>query len=262
MDRFLSASRWLVCFLLLPIIFSCTTAPISGRSQFILISEDQEIALGLKAYQDFLGKAKLSQDAKTNSFVEGVGKNIAAVADKPQYAWEFKVVDDAKVVNAFALPGGKVVVYTGILPYSKDEAGLAFLISHEVGHVIARHGGERISRELVLQLGLEGLNAAIANKSPAAVQGINQAYGVAATLGVLLPFTRSQEVEADRIGLILMAKAGYDPREAPKFFERMMKSDEGKTSVPEFLSTHPADETRLLRLNEFIPEAMKYYQSK
>jgi len=191
--------------------------------------------------------------------VRRVGGRIAAVANKPGYAWEFTVIDSPATVNAFALPGGKVAVYTGILPYTQTEDGLAFVLAHEVGHVIARHGGERMSQQLLLQLGQEGLNIAIANRSPVAIDAINAGYGIATTLGVALPFSREQEYEADRIGLILMARAGYDPREAPGFFDRMMHAP-GKTRTPEFLSTHPADQHRIARLKSMIPEAMQYYR--
>jgi predicted Zn-dependent protease len=216
------------------------------------------MSLGLKAYQETLKKEKVSTDPKINSMVKRVGTRIAAVANKPGYAWEFTVIDNAKTVNAFALPGGKVAIYTGILPYTQTEAGLAFVIAHEVGHAIARHGGERMSEQLLLQLGQQGLNIAIASKSPAAIEAINTGYGLASTVGVILPFSRKMEYEADRIGLILMAKAGYDPREAPGFFERMMKSSK-QAAPPEFLSTHPADQQRIRQLHALIPEALTYY---
>lgn len=249
----------LVSGLILVILWGCASAPYTGRKQILLISEGEEMSLGLKAYQDTLKKEKLSTDPKVYSLVNRVGSRIAAVANKPQYAWEFKVIDNAKTVNAFALPGGKVAVYTGILPYTQTEDGLAFVLAHEVGHAIARHGGERMSEQLLLQLGQQGLNIAIASQSPAAVEAINTGYGLAATVGVTLPFSRTMEYEADRIGLILMTKAGYDPREATGFFERMMKASK-KAAPPEFLSTHPADQNRIRNLNSLIPEAMTYYR--
>jgi predicted Zn-dependent protease len=247
--------------LILLTLWACATAPITGRSQLLLVPESQEVTLGIKAYQEILGKAKLSQDAEINAMVNRVGRGIAAAADRPDYQWEFKVIDDEKTANAFALPGGKVAVYTGLLPYTQNEAGLAFVLAHEVGHAIARHGGERMSQQLLVELGQEGLNLAVSTQSRAAMEAINQAYGVAATLGVLLPFSRAQESEADNIGIILMAKAGYDPREAPKFFERMMagKKDKGP---PAFLSTHPADEDRIARLRGLIPQALDYYHPR
>lgn len=243
---------------LLLIILACATSPITGRSQLLIIPESQEIALGIKSYKQIIEKAKLSQDPKLTALVNRVGHRIAEVADRPDYDWEFKVIDDEKTANAFALPGGKVAVYTGLFHYTKDETGLAFVIAHEVGHAIARHGGERMSQSLLLRLGQEGLNIAVGSKSQVAIDAINQAYGILAGVGVILPFSRAQEYEADYIGLILMAKAGYDPREAPKFFQRMMEGKKRK-SPPTFLSTHPSDKDRIERLRELIPEALEYY---
>lgn len=254
-DRSSLLSFFLVIFLL----YGCSTAPITGRSQLLIVSEQEEAELGVKAYQEALSKEKISQDPQINGMVNRVGSRIAAVADKPEYNWQFTVVQNDKTVNAFALPGGKVAVYTGILPYTKTETGLAFVMAHEVAHAIARHGGERMSQQLLLQLGQQGLNIAVAGKSPAAIEAVNLGYGVASTVGVALPFSRRQEYEADRIGLILMARAGYDPHEAPSFFQRMM-NDSDKASPPVFLSTHPADQDRIRKLNELIPEAMTYYR--
>jgi len=252
----------LLCLLVLGLgaaaLSGCATAPYTGRSQLLLISEGEEMSLGLKSYNEVLKKEKVSKDPQVNAMVKRVGTRIAAVANKPEYSWEFTVIDNPKTANAFALPGGKVAVYTGILPYTKNEAGLAFVMAHEVAHALARHGGERVSQNLLLQLGQQGLNVAIANKSPEAVQAVNLGYGVASTVGVALPFSRTQEYEADHIGILLMAKAGYDPQEAPAFFERMLQTKQG--SPPEFLSTHPADQSRIRQLRSYIPEAMKYYR--
>ena len=259
-------SQYMSKHYLLPVVLgllflsACATAPVTGRSQLILMSEQQESALGMEAYQQVLSKEKVSKDAQINAMVKQVGSRIAAVTDKPGYKWEFTVIDADDTANAFALPGGKVAVYTGILPYTKDEAGLAFVLAHEIGHALARHGGERMSEQLLIQLGQQGLNIAIANESPEAIQAINLGYGIASTVGLVLPFSRMQEYEADNIGIILMAKAGYDPRKAPEFFERIMKGA-SKGSTPEFLSTHPADENRILRLKALIPEAMQYYHN-
>jgi metalloendopeptidase OMA1, mitochondrial len=238
-------------------LYGCVTAPYTGRQQILLISEGEEMALGENAYRDVLKKEKISQDPKANALVKRVGARIEAVANKPEYKWEFTVIDNPKTVNAFCLPGGKIAVYTGILPYTQTEAGLAFVMAHEIGHAIAHHGGERMSEQYIAKLGQEAINIAIAGKSPAAVQAVNTSYGVATTVGVMLPFSRTMEYEADHIGLILMAKAGYDPHEAPAFFERMMKAQHG--SPPEFLSTHPADQARIRQIHALIPEAMTYY---
>jgi predicted Zn-dependent protease len=243
--------------LVLSLLFSCATAPYTGRRQILLISEGEEMTLGDTAYRDVLKKEKISQDPKANALVKRVGARIASVANKPEYKWEFTVIDNPKTVNAFCLPGGKIAVYTGILPYTQTEAGLAFVMAHEIGHAIAHHGGERMSEQYVAKLGQEAINIAIAGKSPAAVQAVNTSYGLATTVGVMLPFSRTMEYEADHIGIIIMAKAGYDPHEAPAFFERMAKSQHG--APPEFLSTHPADQARIRQLYALIPEAMNYY---
>jgi metalloendopeptidase OMA1, mitochondrial len=239
----------------------CATAPMTGRSQIMLVSEQEENALGLKAYQEVIKKEKPSTDTKLNAMVTRIGSRISVVANKPDYNWQFTVIQDDKTANAFCLPGGKVAVYTGILPYTKTEAGLAFVIAHEVGHAIARHGGERMSQQLLVQLGQQGLNIAIANRSPIAVDAFNTGYGLASTVGLILPFSRQQETEADQIGIILMAKAGYDPHAAPTFFEQMLARSD-KQTIPAFLSTHPADQQRIRKIKEFIPEAMKYYHLK
>lgn len=250
-----------ICIMAFELAFlgGCASAPYTGRQQLLLISEGEETALGVKAFHDVMKKEKMSTDPKVNALVKGVGTRIAAVANKPGYAWEFAVIDKPKTVNAFALPGGKVAVYTGLLPYTQTENGLAFVMAHEVGHALARHGGERMSQQLLLQLGQQGLNVAIAGRSPVAIDAINTGYGIATTVGVALPFSREQEYEADKIGLILMAKAGYDPREAPAFFDRMMRGAK-QASPPEFLSTHPTDQHRIRNLNALIPEAMRYYR--
>jgi predicted Zn-dependent protease len=245
-------------FIICVFLNGCATAPITGRSQLLLVPESDEIALGLKSYQEVLAKAKISRDQQVNAQVKRVGTRIASVADREDYSWEFTVIDDPKTANAFALPGGKLAVFTGILPYTKDDNGLAFVLAHEVGHAIARHGGERMSEQLLIQLGQQGLNLAIADKSPQAIQAINLGYGLGTTVGVTLPFSRAQELEADYIGIILMAKAGYDPREAPKFFERMTSGQSKKTI--EFLSTHPADDRRIQNLKNLIPQALPYYK--
>ena len=245
--------------LVLLFAWGCATAPITGRSQLLLVSEEQEVALGIKAYKEIVSKAKISQDPQINDMVNRIGWRIAGVAERPDYQWEFKVIEDDKTANAFALPGGKVAVYTGLLPYTPTEDGLAFVLAHEVGHAIARHGGERMSQQLLVQLGQEGLNMAVGSQSKVAIQAINEAYGVGAAVGVLLPFSRAQESEADHIGLILMAKARYDPRQAPTFFELMQEQKKGG-APPTFLSTHPSDEERIAHLRELIPQAMRYYR--
>jgi predicted Zn-dependent protease len=240
--------------------FACSTVPYTERTRVILISEEEELQLGLQAYEEALSKAKLCQDEKKVALVRKVGQRIAAVADRPDYQWEFHVIEDDKTVNAFCLPGGKVAFYTGILPICKDEAGIAVVMGHEVSHAIARHGAERISQSLVLNLGASALGAVLGGKDPKNQQLVAGLFGAGFAVAFALPFSRSHESEADHIGVILMAKAGYDPREAPKFWRRMIDQTEGE-EPPEFLSTHPSHETRVDDLEmTFVPEAMEYYE--
>ncbi|MDD5450861.1 MAG: M48 family metallopeptidase [Desulfovibrionales bacterium] len=247
-----------VCYVCLCMLLcACATAPFTGRSQLILIGEGEDTALGLKSYREIISESNLSRDEKLVSRVRSVGLRIAGAADRPEFEWEFNVIEDDKTANAFCLPGGKVAIYTGILPYTKDENGLATVISHEVAHAIARHGAERMTTTLIAQIGQEAMNIAISEKSAVAVQAANMAYGVGAQIGFILPFSRTHELEADRIGLILMARAGYDPGEAIAFWQRLSRVE--KDRIPAFLSTHPADETRIRNIKEHLPEALRYY---
>ena len=254
-------SHSLLLALFLTLLIGCSTTPYTGRSQFMLVSEGQEVGMGEEAYRHILRESVLSNDPEALRIVRKVGERIARAANKPDYKWEFRVVNDPEMVNAFAVPGGKVAVYTGILPIARDEAGLAVILGHEVAHALARHAGERMSQGMLVQLGGVGLSAALGS-NPQLANQVLQAYGVGAGLGVILPFGRSQESEADRIGLILMAKAGYDPRVSLEVWERMEKKESGKDrgSPPEFLSTHPSYETRTQQLKSWIPEALTFYQ--
>lgn len=242
---------------------SCSSAPFTGRSQVILVSEGQEMALGEDAYKHALRDSVIARNPEAERIVRKIGERIAAVANKPEYQWEFTVINDPEMVNAFAVPGGKVAVYTGIFAPARDEAGLAVVLGHEVAHALARHPAERMSQGLLLQLGGVGLGVAL-GKNPAMANQVLQAYGIASGVGVALPFGRAQETEADRIGLILMAKAGYDPRVAVDLWQRMEsleKKDGAKGGrPPEFLSTHPGYETRVQNIRAFLPEALTYYQ--
>lgn len=244
-------------------IWGCSSAPYTGRSQVILVSEGQEIALGDDAYKHALRDSVITRSPDAERIVRKVGERIAAVANKPEYKWEFTVINDPEMVNAFAVPGGKVAAYTGIFGPARDEAGLAVVLGHEVAHALARHPAERMSQGLLLQLGGVGLGVAL-GKNPAMANQVLQAYGIASGVGVALPFGRSQETEADRIGLILMAKAGYDPRVAVDLWQRMESSEKKDGAKggrpPEFLSTHPGYETRVQNIRSFLPEALSYYQ--
>jgi len=247
--------RWMASLILLAVLFACQTAPITGRKQLIMLSEAEETKMGLTAYQEVLKEEKISQDPRINEMVRRVGQRIAAVAQRPDYQWEFRVIEK-DVANAFALPGGKVAVYTGILKYTQTDAGLAVVMGHEVAHALARHGGERMSQSMLAQVGLAAVQIGLQTSDPTITQGVALAYG----LGVQLPFSRGQESEADHIGLVLMAKAGYDPREAVPFWERMSGGKQGQ-EPPQFLSTHPSGTTRIKQLQEWMPEALQYYQA-
>jgi predicted Zn-dependent protease len=239
---------------------ACQTAPYTGRSQLQLISADEEAQLGIESYRQILQKSKVSTDPQLNALVTRVGSRIAAATGRSDLQWEYTVIEDDQA-NAFALPGGKIAVYTGILPITRDETGLAVVVGHEVAHVIARHGGERISQQTAAQLGLSLAGSlAGAMSSPATAQMIGAALGVGAQYGVLLPFSRGQESEADHIGLILMAKAGYDPRAARDLWIRMAQASKGQ-KPPEFLSTHPSERTRITQIEGWLPEALTYYRA-
>lgn len=243
--------------LLLAAAAACQNVPYTKRSRLVLVSAGEEAALGQNAYTEELSKARLSTDAAATAMVRRVGERIAVAADKPDFKWEFNLIDDPKTVNAWCLPGGKVAVYSGILPITQDEDGLAVVMGHEIAHALARHGSERMSQGLLAQLGGVALGAALATKPAATQQLAQQAYGAGATVGVLLPFSRAHESEADRIGLILMSKAGYEPGAAVGFWGRMAQAG-GKDSAPEFLRTHPADGKRIADIEKHLPEARGY----
>ncbi|HXT00871.1 MAG TPA: M48 family metallopeptidase, partial [Elusimicrobiota bacterium] len=226
------------------VLAACKTAPYTHRHQIDFVPEGEEMKLGLTTYQQALSQAKLSTDAAAVAMVRRVGERLAKAADKPDYKWEFNLIDDPKTVNAWCLPGGKVAVYSGILPVTRDENGLAVVLGHEISHALARHGGERMSQGMIAQFGGVALAAALSSK-PAETQALAaQAYGAGAQVGVLLPFSRKQESEADHIGLHYMARAGYDPAKAVEFWQRFSSSMPAN-STPVFLRTHPVDSQRI-----------------
>lgn len=252
---------------LLDSLAGCVRAPGTARDQLIFISEEKEIQMGVQAYRNVLRATRLSDNPEINETIHRVGKRIADAANKPEYHWEFAVIEDDRMVNAFALPGGKVAVFTGLLRYTQNEAGLATVMGHEVAHALQRHGAERMSRGILEQIAQVGSMAAAAAGAvdPSAVVGLQNAYGV----GFSLPFNRKQESEADFIGLRLMAQAGYDPREAVPFWERMSGCPRkmigklcfrSQSAIPEFLSTHPSDVTRINQIEAWLPDAMRFYQ--
>lgn len=244
----------------------CYRAPGTARDQLIFFSEEKEMQFGVQAYREVLREAHLSENPEQTEMVQRVGQRIAQAANKPSYQWEFAVIEEDQMINAFCLPGGKVAVFTGILKVTKGEAGLATVMGHEIAHALQRHGVERMSRSIIdqiAQLGALGA-AATGHAGGGAIQGLLGAYGV----NVSLPFNRKQESEADYIGLRLMAEAGYDPREAVPFWERMSgcpKQMIGKVcfrsqqAIPEFLSTHPSDVTRINQIEAWLPDALQHY---
>lgn len=244
----------------------CGSVPITGRRQLMLVSDQEVISLSLQQYQDYIRTATTITDTPEAQMVQRVGmriakavetflKNNGASSEIQNYAWEFKLVKDNSI-NAFAMPGGKVVVYSGLLPVTQNEASLAVVIGHEIGHVVAKHAHERISQQLALQAGSELAGELLGGV--AATQIGQTVFGLGAQMGVMLPYARKQEYEADQLGLIFMAMAGYDPRVAIPFWKRMAQSSQGG-KIPEFLSTHPTDAKRISNMEKILPEALKYY---
>lgn len=250
-------------------IGSCKTVPLTGRRQLTLLPGSQMLSLSNSQYNQVLRDAEVIRGTPQAQMVQNAGLRIKTAVEKylrennqtdliSDYAWEFNLLKDDQV-NAWCMSGGKVAFYTGIMPICKDERGVAVVMGHEVAHAIARHGNERMSQGMVQQLGGVALTVALAEK-PAETQALFlQAYGIGSQVGVLLPFSRTHESEADRLGLIFMAMAGYDPHEAPEFWKRM--AARGGQAPPEFLSTHPSNQTRISNLNKWMPEAMKYYSA-
>lgn len=246
------------------ILFSCSTNPFTGKSSLNFVSNSQLFPSSFQQYGTFLKENKVITGTADAQRVENVGMKIKAAAERwlkanghsehlNGYQWEYKLIEN-KEVNAWCMPGGKIVVYSGILPVTKDDAGLATVMGHEVAHALANHGAQRMSAEQLQQLGSVGVAVATGSKSAEQQQMWQEYYGLGSQVGVMLPFSRSHESEADKIGLTLMAIAGYNPETAILFWERMSASSSGN-KPPEFMSTHPADATRIANLKRLIPEA-------
>lgn len=258
----------IVVLSLLLLVASCATVPVTGRSQLNLIPNNTMLSMSFQQYGQFLQENEVIRNTQEARMVKQVGTRIQHAVEQyfqqnnmPQelqnYQWEFNLVE-SEDVNAWCMPGGKVVVYSGLLPIAQNDAGLAVVMGHEIAHAVAQHGNERMSQGLLVQLGGMALSEALKSKPQKTQQLWMMAFGLGAQVGAILPYSRLHETEADHLGLIFMAMAGYDPRTAVNFWQRM--SQAGGAGVPEFLSTHPAGETRIRNIQEFMPEALQYYQ--
>ena len=249
------------------LIQACGSVPILGRKQLLLVPDQEVLALSLQQYRDFVHNAPVEKNTANAREVEQVGRRIAAAVETfyknngleselKNFSWEFNLVK-SKDVNAFCMPGGKIVVYEGLLPITQNETGLAIVMGHEVAHAVAKHANERISQQMALQYGGQIAGGLLGNNAAAQQIG-GLVFGVGSQLGIMLPYSRKHEYEADELGMIFMAMAGYDPRTAEDFWHRM--SQAGGNSGPEFMSTHPNDQNRIKKIRENMPEALKYYQ--
>jgi predicted Zn-dependent protease len=251
------------------LVAACAKVPVTGRSQLNLIPSSEMTAMSAQQYGEFLKTNPPSQNAQGTAQVQRVGVRIQHAVERymnehglgsrlAEYRWEFNLVE-SKEVNAWCMPGGKVVVYSGILPVARDDAGLAVVMGHEIGHAIAQHGNERMSQQMLAEMGGIALSEATKTKPAQTQQLWMAAFGAGAQYGALLPFSRTQESEADHLGLIFMAMAGYDPHVAVAFWQRMSEAGGGQ-APPEFMSTHPSDATRVRKIQELMPEAMTFYK--
>lgn len=239
---------------------SCRSTPMTGRPQLVFIPKSMEMSLGEQSYADVVSKSKPSQNPAWVQAVERTGRRIAAVVNAQGFQWEFRLLAEA-TQNAFCLPGGKVAIYEGILPSCENEAGLAVVMSHEIAHALARHGAERMSQQAGVQGAGAMLGWAMSETTPMTRDLAMRAFGTGTQYGILLPYSRHHESEADSIGIQLMAKAGYDPSEAPLFWGRFGNAKSGSESPPEWASTHPSDDRRAAELSAKLPQALEQYQS-
>ncbi|MBI2685258.1 MAG: M48 family metallopeptidase [Acidobacteria bacterium] len=236
------------------------TVPLTGRRQLVEISRDQEAALGLQSYRQILRQENVVTTGQNAERVKEIGRRISAVAEDPGFQWDYNLIESSQV-NAFCLPGGKVAVYTGILPVAKNADGLAVVMGHEIAHAIARHGAERMAHQKLVQIGTMAAGVAISEMDPQQQRAVMGALGVGAQFGVLLPFSREHESEADYMGLIYVARACFDPTEAPRLWERMAQASGGRGHA-QFMSTHPSNETRIRQFQQWMPEALKIKREK
>ncbi len=267
-DNKFKAVKYIFITLLVALFFNnCGSVPITGRRQLQLVSDEEILALSLKQYQEYMSTAKVVHNTANANMVTRVGQRIANAteiylknngyeSELKNFAWEFNLVRD-KNVNAFAMPGGKIVVYEGLLPITQSEEALAVVIGHEVAHVVAKHAAERMSQAMALQYGGAITGSILGNNAGSQVG--QAVFGLGAQYGVMMPYARKQEHEADELGLVFMAMAGYNPQTAVQFWKRMMQAS-GGNSTPEFLSTHPADTKRIEYIEMVMPAVMQFYK--
>jgi len=257
--------RAVACAIVTLLLAGCATVPETGRTQFMMVRAAAELDMGLTAFAQIKEELTLVEEGPEYEMLQRVGHRVAAEAEPllarrgiEDLEWEFLLADD-DALNAFVLPGGKIVFYSGIMPLLEDEAGVAAVMGHEVGHLVGRHAGERISQHVLVAMSMTAAQVALARRDPQHRDQIMAALGLGALVGVMLPYSRLHESEADEIGLLLMARAGYDPREAVRVWERMAAEQE--TRPPEFLSTHPDPERRAAHLREIMPRALEEYRA-
>lgn len=271
MEKILSKifkSRLFAFVFIVMIFFSnCSTIPLIGRKQLLLIPESELVSMGLTNYRGFLDTVPLSTDQTNSQMLNKVGNDITGAVEQylkdnglekrlDNFDWEFALVE-SNVINAWCMPGGKICFYTGILPYTKNADGMAVVMGHEIGHAVARHGNERMTQQLLMLAGGTALSVFMQSEPEATQNVFMSVYSVGAQVGLLLPYSRKHEYEADKLGLIFMAMAGYNPQEAVDFWKRM--AEMGGNKPPEFMSTHPSDEKRIANMEKCLPEAMEYY---
>lgn len=256
-------------FLLLIVAFACAVAPITGRKQFIVIPASEMLTLSADSYNQVLKETKVSSNQKYVTSVRKVGTNLTAAVKEYMklngmessiegYQWQYNVLVSDEM-NAWCMPGGQIAFYEGIMPVCQDDNGIAVVMGHEIAHALAQHGNERMSQQLIIQMGGAALSEALKNQKETTQQLAMLAFGAGSSLGVVLPYSRTHEYEADELGLYFMAMAGYDPRTAPAFWERMVAK--GSSGTPEFLSTHPDPLNRIKEMQRKMPKALEYYQA-
>jgi len=262
--------RKLPFFILLIFVMACATVPLTGRRQFTIIPADQMLSLSADSYSQVLKESKISTNQKYVTSVRTVGQNLTAAVKQylkqnglesatQGYQWQYNVLVSNEL-NAWCMPGGQIAFYEGIMPVCQDDNGVAVVMGHEIAHAVAKHGNERMSQQLVLQLGGVALSEALKTQKETTQQLALLAFGVGTQLGVTLPYSRAHETEADELGLYFMAMAGYDPQKAPAFWERMQSQSSAR--MPEFLSTHPDPTNRIKNMQKIMPKAFEYYNAR